>query len=121
MADSASSSHSPIRLAYAGDMSNAPLADAAKSSSSFLQGASVWLKGAGEFGDQRSSGERTGFGYQTGGPVFGVDYHFREDFYLGFGMGYLRTGLDWDNNRGSADMDSTRFGLYGGYVGNVFL
>jgi outer membrane autotransporter protein len=120
MADSAFSSPSPIRLASAGDMSNAPLAGASNSSSRFLQGASVWLKGAGEFGDQGTSGERTGFGYRTGGPVFGVDYHFREDFYLGFGVGYLRTGLDWDNNRGNADLDSTRFGLYGGYAGNVF-
>jgi outer membrane autotransporter protein len=120
MAGSASSSQAPNRLAYAGDMGNAPLADASQSSSSFLKGASVWLKGAGEFGDQSGSAERTGFSYQTGGPVFGVDYHFREDVYFGFGVGYLRTGLDWDNDRGSADMDSTAFGLYGGYAGSLF-
>jgi outer membrane autotransporter protein len=92
----------------------------ARSASNLPEGVDIWLTGSGEFGDQQGSTERTGFNYRTGGPILGVDYHFRENYFLGLGMAYLRTGMDWENDRGNADMDSTSFGLYGGYNGPEF-
>ena len=56
------------------------------------RGIGVWARGVGEFGNQDSSGDRTGFVYKTGGFVGGVDWQPRRDLVLGFGAAYLGTG-----------------------------
>jgi outer membrane autotransporter protein len=79
------------------------------------RGIGVWARGVGEFGNQSSSGDRTGFVYNTGGVVGGVDWQPRQDVILGFGAAYLGTGLNWDQSGGNGDVSYAKFGLYGSY------
>ena len=79
------------------------------------RGIGVWARGVGEFGNQGSSGDRTGFVYNTGGVVGGVDWQPRPDVTLGLGAAYLGTGLTWDQNGGNGDVNYAKFGLYGSY------
>ena len=79
------------------------------------RGIGFWARGLGEFGDLSSSGDRTGFVYQTGGFVGGVDWQPRGDVVLGVGAAYLGTGMDWRQNGGNANTKYAKFGLYGSY------
>jgi len=79
------------------------------------RGIGIWGRGVGEFGSQGSSGDRTGFGYNTGGFVGGVDWQPRPDVILGFGAAYLGTALNWDQSGGNAQVNYGKFGLYGSY------
>jgi outer membrane autotransporter protein len=79
------------------------------------RGIGVWGRGLGEFGDLASSGDRTGFVYQTGGFVGGVDWQPRGDVILGVGAAYLGTGMDWRPSSGNANIKYAKFGLYGSY------
>jgi outer membrane autotransporter protein len=79
------------------------------------RGIGVWARGVGEFGNQGGSGDRTGFGYKTGGFVGGVDWQPRRDLVLGFGTAYLGTNLDWVHSGGNARVNYAKFGLYSSY------
>jgi outer membrane autotransporter protein len=79
------------------------------------RGIGIWARGVGEFGNQGSSGDRTGFVYNTGGVVGGIDWQPRQDVILGLGAAYLGTGLNWDQGGGNADVNYAKFGLYGSY------
>ena len=69
----------------------------------------------GGVGNQGTSGDRTGFVYNTGGFVGGVDWRPRQDVILGFGAAYLGTGLNWDQSGGNGNVNYAKFGLYGSY------
>jgi hypothetical protein len=75
----------------------------------------VWAKGVGEFGNQGSVGERTGFSYNTGGLVGGIDWQPRQDVIVGLGATYLGTALSWDQSGGNGNVNYAKFGLYGSY------
>jgi outer membrane autotransporter protein len=79
------------------------------------RGIGIWARGVGEFGNQGSFGERTGFVYNTGGVAGGIDWQPRQEVILGFGTAYLGTGLNWDQSGGNADVNYAKFGLYGSY------
>ena len=79
------------------------------------RGLGLWARGVGEFGNQASGSDFTGFGYNTGGVVGGVDYQPRPDVILGFGAGYLGSNLNWNNNGGQANVNNAKFGLYATY------
>jgi outer membrane autotransporter protein len=79
------------------------------------QGIGVWARGVGEFGNQGSLGERTGFSYDTGGLVGGIDWQPRQDVIVGFGAAYLGTGFNWDSSGGNGSVNYAKFGLYGSY------
>lgn len=79
------------------------------------RGIGVWARGVGEFGNQGSSGDRTGFAYNTGGFVGGLDWRPRRDVILGFGAAYLGTGFNWDQRGGNGNVNYAKFGLYGSY------
>jgi outer membrane autotransporter protein len=79
------------------------------------RGIGIWARGVGEFGNQGSFGERTGFVYNTGGVVGGIDWQPRREVVVGLGAAYLGTGLSWDQSGGNADVSYAKFGLYGSY------
>jgi outer membrane autotransporter protein len=79
------------------------------------RGLGLWARGVGEFGNQASGSNFTGFGYNTGGVVGGVDYQPRQDVVFGFGAGYLGSNLNWNNNGGQANVNNAKFGLYATY------
>jgi uncharacterized protein YhjY with autotransporter beta-barrel domain len=78
-------------------------------------GPGFWVRGVGEFGDQAGGGQCTGFAYHTGGVVGGIDYQPGPEVILGFGAAYLGSGLNWNNNGGSAGSNNVKFGLYASY------
>ena len=78
-------------------------------------GVNFWTTGLGEFATQNGSAEHTGFDFTTGGFVMGADLIRRGDFTFGIGGGYLRSDLHWDNNGGSAGVNSAKFGVYSNY------
>ena len=79
------------------------------------RGVGLWARGVGEFGNQASGSDFTGFGYHTGGVVGGLDWQPRRDLILGFGSAYLGSGLDWNNSGGTASVNNAKFGLYATY------
>ncbi|MFI5330146.1 MAG: autotransporter outer membrane beta-barrel domain-containing protein [Desulfobaccales bacterium] len=78
-------------------------------------GVGLWARGVGEFGNQASGSDFTGFGYRTGGVVGGLDWQPRQDLILGFGAAYLGSDLNWNNNGGTASVSNAKFGLYASY------
>jgi outer membrane autotransporter protein len=79
----------------------------------------VWSLGVGEFGSRSSWADHTGFDFQTGGVVLGVDILRRKSLTLGGAVGYLRTSLDWDNRGGGSDIDNPRLGIYCNYLNSA--
>jgi outer membrane autotransporter protein len=79
------------------------------------QGIGVWARGVGEFGSQGNLGERTGFAYNTGGLVGGIDWQPRQDVIIGFGAAYLGTAFTWDQSGGNGNVNYAKFGLYCSY------
>lgn len=75
----------------------------------------LWARGVGEFGNQASGSDFTGFGYRTGGVVGGIDWQPRRDVILGFGSAYLASDLNWNNSGGTASVSNAKFGLYATY------
>lgn len=78
-------------------------------------GVGLWARGVGEFGNQASGSDFTGFGYHTGGVVGGLDWQPRRDLVLGFGAAYLGSDLNWNNSGGTASVSNAKFGLYATY------
>ena len=78
-------------------------------------GVGLWARGVGEFGNQASGSDFTGFGYRTGGVVGGLDWQPRRDLILGFGAAYLGSDLNWNNSGGTASVSNAKFGLYATY------
>jgi len=76
------------------------------------RGVGLWSRGVGEFGNQASGLDFTGFGYRTGGLVGGLDWQPRRDLILGFGAAYLGSDLNWNNSAGTASVNNAKFGLY---------
>ncbi|MFZ0051524.1 MAG: autotransporter outer membrane beta-barrel domain-containing protein, partial [Desulfobaccales bacterium] len=104
------------QLAYVCSFSDSPLVTPGMLPAQVgYRGIGIWARGVGEFGSQGSSGDRTGFAYNTGGFVGGVDWQPRGDVILGLGAAYLGTGLNWDRSGGNADVNYCKFGLYGSY------
>ncbi len=79
----------------------------------------VWGAGLGEFAYQNGSGEHTGWDASTGGFVMGADLIQSDGFLFGIGGGYLRTDLHWDNDGGTANFDSPKFGVYSNYTNST--
>ncbi|MGC8491981.1 MAG: autotransporter outer membrane beta-barrel domain-containing protein [Syntrophobacteraceae bacterium] len=75
----------------------------------------IWFGGIGEFGSQADSGDHTGFAFNTGGIVFGMNILRYEKLVLGAATGYLGTNLDWNIGGGDAHLDNTQWGIYGQY------
>ena len=80
----------------------------------------LWARGVGEFGNQASGSDFTGFGYHTGGVVGGLDWQPRPDLILGFGSAYLGSGLNWNDSGGTASVSNAKFGLYATYFSPRF-
>jgi len=105
-----------VQLAYVCSFSDPPMVTPGMLPAQVgYRGIGIWARGVGEFGSQGSSGDRTGFAYNTGGFVGGVDWQPRPDVILGFGAAYLGTGLNWDQSGGNATVNYVKFGLYGSY------
>jgi outer membrane autotransporter protein len=104
------------RLAYSCSFSDPRMVSPGMLPSQVMtRGIGIWARGVGEFGNQGSYGERTGFVYNTGGVVGGVDWQPRQDVIVGFGATYLGSALNWDQSGGNADVNYAKFGLYGSY------
>ncbi len=74
-----------------------------------------WATGLGEFGNQDSYGEHTGFDFTTGGFVMGIDLIRCNGLIFGVAGGCLRTDFEWEGNGGKVEIDSPKFGVYSNY------
>ncbi|MBA4394572.1 MAG: hypothetical protein C0407_13555, partial [Desulfobacca sp.] len=83
-------------------------------------GFSFWGKGVGSFGQQDGSRDHTGFQYQTGGLLAGVDKKISQNLLAGGGIGLTRTGFSWNDNLGDGNMTQINLGLYGSVLAPPF-
>lgn len=72
----------------------------------------LWLRGTGEYmrDDARKA---TPYSAVTAALHAGADRRLGREFVLGFGVGYARTRLDWDQDGGDCDTDTVSLTLYG--------
>lgn len=76
----------------------------------------LWVTGVGEFGNQETVHTMTGFDYQTGGAVGGIDCQLCEDWLFGIGLAGLNSHLSDHHDEGSGSLTSTEMGLYVNYA-----
>ena len=75
----------------------------------------IFINGSVSFGDKASSSNEIGFDLDTKGLTVGVDYRFTDKFVLGGAIGYADSETDFDNNRGSMDVDGYSLSVYSTY------
>ncbi len=75
----------------------------------------IFINGRVSFGDKASSSNEIGFDLDTTGLTVGVDYRFTDKFVLGGAIGYADSETDFDNNRGSMDVNGYTLSVYSTY------
>ncbi len=87
-----------------------------------LLGWRPFVKAYGTFAEQDTTDDQIGYNADTAGFVAGVDRKFGEMTTLGLLIGYSYTDVDYDSNRGDADVHSLRVGPYASFdLGDFFL
>lgn len=74
-----------------------------------------WVDMIGLSGDLDGDGNTADIGYGIVGSTLGFDFAIGDNFLVGFGGGYARTNLDFDDRGGDGDIDTVHGLLYGGY------
>jgi outer membrane autotransporter protein len=112
---SASSTRSPLLLAYNG--SNTGIGDllGRKQQMQAEKPYCLWLNGFGYWGDQDEEDGFTAFDYQISGTAFGFDFVLTDRLVAGFGFDYAYTDIDLAANAGDGKIRSTGGSLYGTY------
>ena len=73
-----------------------------------------WFKASGKFGAVDSSGSATGFAYNSGGFMTGIDRMVTDDVAMGVAFGYDHSSVSaFSDDPASADADTRRLFLYG--------
>jgi outer membrane autotransporter protein len=108
-----------------GDTTVMPTADAPMASTGCFEPgqASVWMRGFGSWNDLDGDNEAPGYDETQYGILFGADYSFDENWFLGMAGGYFDSQGDFDNwggvSGGSIDYDGLQLAAYGGYDDSV--
>src|SRR5262249_30706770 len=76
------------------------------------KGLHLWATHLGAYTTQHSQQGEPGFTTQTPGLFIGLDTSLG-NFYIGCGLGYTYTALQWKHHRGSAKIQSIDAALYG--------
>ncbi|MBP7074019.1 MAG: autotransporter domain-containing protein [Rhabdochlamydiaceae bacterium] len=84
----------------------------------------IWVSGLGDFLTQDNthfaSSPQIGYRNVTGGAVGGIDFNFKEHYYVGALGAYTHSDIDWREHKGSGDINSSYAGLYGSAIGKIF-
>lgn len=112
--------------AKVGDKSVVPTADAPMGSAGCFQPgqASVWARGFGQWNNLSGDNNAPGVNEDQYGFLFGADYAFNEDLFLGVAGGYFNSNGnfdDWYGRDGAAiNYDGLQLAAYGGYDNSVY-
>jgi autotransporter-associated beta strand protein len=77
----------------------------------------VWGDGFADIASQSGDSENPGYYGTTGAVLAGFDYEIAEQVYVGLGGAYTYTHLDWDQSRGSGNINSYYGFLYATWEG----
>lgn len=102
-----------------------PTADAPMATGCFEPGTtSIWMRGFGQWNNLGGDDEAPGFDETQYGLLFGADYAFDENWFLGVAGGYFNSDADFDDWGGRPGTDYTYDGLqlaaYGGYDNSTY-
>jgi outer membrane autotransporter protein len=78
----------------------------------------IWTEPFGYWFHENSEDDQVGFHSKTGGVALGVDFPMGKSATFGIGGGLDHTRLNWDNNRGHADINNYFAGLYTDFEGD---
>ncbi|MGS0744223.1 putative Ig domain-containing protein, partial [Glaciimonas sp. GG7] len=84
---------------------------------------SLWVGGAVDFGQQRGSGQQSGFKFSTDGVTVGGDYRINDKATIGLGAGLSRSSSDIGTDGSKSASESVVGALYGSIrpVKNVYI
>lgn len=75
----------------------------------------AFISGNLNLGDRDDSSNETGFDFETAGLTAGLDYRFTDDAIFGVALGYAKTDLDFNQDRGNLDVSGWSASVYGNY------
>jgi len=75
----------------------------------------VFANGNFSFGNKNRTSQELGLDFDSQGVTAGIDYRFTDNFVVGTAFGYNGTGSNFDQSRGSIDIDGYNFSLYSTY------
>jgi uncharacterized protein with beta-barrel porin domain len=75
----------------------------------------LWLDAFGQWGDEDEEDGYTGYDYFMRGATLGFDHRLMDKLMAGVSLGYSRSDIDLDRNRGSGEVKSLFGSLYGSY------
>jgi outer membrane autotransporter protein len=64
----------------------------------------VFINGSGSFGDRDTTDAELGFDFSTEGLSAGADYRLTDNVVVGGALGYISTGMDFENSQGDQDI-----------------
>jgi outer membrane lipase/esterase len=74
-----------------------------------------FINGSGSFGDRDSTVSELGFDFSTKGISTGIDYRISDELVFGGALGYVSTGMDFENTRGDQDIKGYSLSAYGSW------
>jgi outer membrane autotransporter protein len=74
-----------------------------------------FINGSGSFGDRDTTTDELGFDFSTSGISTGIDYRLSDELVFGGALGYVSTGMDFDNTRGDQDIKGYSLSAYGSW------
>jgi len=84
----------------------------------------VWVDGLGDFSNQKNthfaSSPQVGYGSTTAGAVGGIDFNFRDNFYVGALGAYTHSNVSYKSHQGHGAINSSYAGLYVSAIGDIF-
>lgn len=72
----------------------------------------VFINGSGSFGDRDTTDAELGFDFSTKGLSAGVDYRLTNEMVVGGALGYVSSGMDFENTRGDQDITGYSLSAY---------
>ncbi len=74
-----------------------------------------FINGSGSFGDRNTTVDELGFDFSTDGITTGIDYRVSDEMVFGGALGYVSTGMDFENTRGKQDVKGYSLSAYGSW------
>jgi outer membrane autotransporter protein len=75
----------------------------------------LFMDGGAAFGNQKTSGNQTGYNFTLGGFTAGADYRVRDNLLVGLATGYSNTSSDFYGSGGKVNANTIPFNAYAAY------
>lgn len=118
----AGDSTQPVRLALAGGSASGMRGMLEPVAVARARPYGLWMQAFAQRGEQDSTSEITGYGFDLAGMAIGLDHRFADTFSAGVSLGRVHSNVTSDVPTDASDIDSYLLALYGNYTrGQAYL